>query len=265
MVEPLATWKVDELGVRVYPNREAMGTAAAEELARFLATLPDTQSSVNLVFAAAPSQDEFLAALASRNDIDWGRVQAFHLDEYVGLPREAPQKFMNYLKDHIFDKVFPRKVYYIDTGEASPEAICRRYAELLQANPVDVACLGIGENGHIAFNDPSVADFEDPELVKIVNLDETSRRQQVHDGCFETLEEVPTHAITMTIPAIMSAKRIICVVPGPTKREAVRRTLLGPITTACPASILRRHPNATLFLDLEAAELVLDRLGGEDG
>lgn len=264
MAEPLATWTVDELEVRVYPNREAMGAAAAEELAKFLAALLNTRSFVNLVFAAAPSQNEFLAALTSRDDINWGRVQAFHLDEYVGLSRDAPQKFMNYLKNHIFNKVSLKKVYYIDTGDVSMETICRRYAELLQANPVDVTCLGIGENGHIAFNDPSVADFDDPELVKIVKLDEASRRQQVHDGCFKRIEEVPTHAITMTIPAIMSAKRIICVVPGPTKREAVKCTLLGPITTACPASILRRHPNATLFLDLEAAELVLDRLGGKD-
>lgn len=265
MAKPLATWKVDDLEVRVYPDREAMGAAAAEEFAKFLVTLPDTQPCVNVVFAAAPSQNEFLAALASRGDIDWRHVQAFHLDEYVGLSREAPQKFMNYLKKHIFDKVPLKRVYYIDEGGVSAEESCRRYADLLRANPLDVACLGVGENGHIAFNDPHVADFADSELVKIVELDETSRRQQVHDGCFKELREVPTHAITVTIPTIMAAKRIICVVPGQTKQEAVRRTLQGPISPACPASILRRHSNATLFLDVEAAKLVLNERKGRDG
>lgn len=265
ITEPLKAWQVGSLKVKVFRTREEMARAAAAAAAQEISECMGSKRMVNIVFAAAASQNEFLDWLLTHGGIDWSRVCAFHLDEYIGLPLDAPQRFANYLKSRVFEKVNVGRVYYIDDGNLdSPEEMCERYTRLLEGHPIDIAFLGIGENGHLAFNDPPVADFDDPLKVKIVALDEISRNQQVHDGCFKTLEEVPTHAITMTIPAIMSAKRIICVVPGPTKSEAVRCTLLGPITTACPASILRRHPNATLFLDLEAAELVLDRLGGKD-
>ncbi len=263
MADAINEWKAGELEVRVYRDRKSMGKAAASALACCLVDRMGTQHVVNVVFAAAPSQDEFLAALVARDDVDWGRVQAFHLDEYVGLEGNAPQKFGSFLDARLFSKVKLREVYYIDDGRgATPDELCSRYERLLRDHPIDVACLGIGENGHIAFNDPHVADFDDAALVKTVSLDRASREQQVHDGCFPQLSEVPTLAVTMTIPALMAASRIICVVPGPRKREAVARTLQGPITTDCPASVLRRHPRATLYLDGEAAADVIGQQRG---
>ena len=202
----------------------------------------------NMIFAAAPSQNEMLAALAAQPGIEWNRVNAFHMDEYIGLAPDAPQGFANFLRAAIFTKVPFRSVNCLDGTAASrdPAAECARYSQLLRRFPVDITCMGIGENGHIAFNDPPVADFDDPALVKPVALDEICRNQQVHDGCFATLDDVPTHALTLTVPALMHAAQVFCVAPAATKARAVRDTLLGDIRTACPASILRRHPAATL-------------------
>jgi len=253
----LKDWQSGRLKVKLFRTREEVGRAAAETVAQQMQKVMKNKEIVNMVFAAAPSQNEFLGSLTTRNDIDWSRVQAFHLDEYIGLPRDAPQRFANYLRRHIFNKVNARKVYYLDEeGLGAAEEKCKRYANFLEENPIDIACIGIGENGHIAFNDPPVADFEDPLKVRIVELDERCRRQQVRDGCFSSIDEVPTQAMTMTVPAIMSSKYIICVVPGPTKQQAIKCTLEGPVDTACPASILRRHEHAVLFLDEEAAALV---------
>lgn len=251
--------KVDKLVVEVYKTREEMGRAAATFTASLIQKLLTTKQDINMVFAAAPSQNEFLDALAKIPNIEWGRVRAFHLDEYLGLPDESPQRFAHYLQHHIFSRVPFMEVYYLDPqeGKKAPEEICAQYRRLLDQYPLDIACIGIGDNGHIAFNDPPVADFHDPCKVKVVRLDETSRLQQVKDGCFATLNEVPTHAITLTIPAIMSAQAIVCVVPGKRKRKAVYRTLRGEISTKCPASILRTHPQARMFLDRESASLLL--------
>jgi glucosamine-6-phosphate deaminase len=232
-----------------------LGAAAAQAGAGALRRALAAKGSANAVFASAPSQQEFLAGLAEAPDIDWSRVTAFHLDEYIGLPADAPQAFGQFLRDRLFGPVRPGKVHYLD-GNAPPAAECARYAALLAANPLDVAFIGIGENGHIAFNDPHVARFDDPEVVKVVELDDRSREQQVHDGMFPAIELVPRAALTMTIPAIVGAPRVLCMVPGPTKAEAVRATLLGPVQTACPASILRHHQNATLFLDQRSAALL---------
>jgi len=264
--KPIKTWHVDALKVEVYETREEMGRAAAALAAQEISKFARLKPVVNIVFAAAPSQNEFLDFLVVHPGIDWARCYAFHLDEYLDLPVDAPQKFANYLKHRVFEKVNIGRVYYVDDGTLrTPEEICERYAKLLEEHPIDIAFLGIGENGHLAFNDPPVADFDDPLKVKIVTIDEVSRNQQVHDGCFNSVEEVPREAVTITIPTIMAAKVIICVVPGRTKQEAVRRTLQGPISPACPASILRRHSNATLFLDVEAAKLVLNERKGRDG
>jgi glucosamine-6-phosphate deaminase len=173
------------------------------------------------------------------------------MDEYVGLSREEPQSFGRFLSDALFDVVKPGEVHFID-GTKGPMEECERYATLIRAAPLDIVCLGIGENGHIAFNDPPVADFDDPETVKPVQLDEASRRQQVNDGLFSGIEEVPTCALTLTIPALMSGAHLFCVVPGSTKRSAVECALRGPVTTECPASVLRRHPHCILYVDLEA-------------
>jgi glucosamine-6-phosphate deaminase len=247
-------FQVDQLAVRVFPDRPSLGAAAAAEAAAEIVAAIARQGRVSVLFAAAPSQNEFLAALAAKPEIDWRKVTAFQLDEYVGLAPNAPQGFGNFLRAHIFDAVTPGRVHLIGatTSVAEADARCREYADLLAQEPPDVVCLGIGENGHLAFNDPPVADFNDPKPVKVVELDDACRQQQVNDGCFAVFNLVPTHAITLTIPTLLSGKRLVCVVPGPAKREAVKATLHGPISTACPASILRTHPNCTLYFDTDS-------------
>jgi glucosamine-6-phosphate deaminase len=251
-------FRVDNLGVRIYPDRVRMGRSAAEIVAERITQLLDKKQFVNIIFAAAPSQNEFLESLIKSKGIDWGRINAFHMDEYIGLPENAPQKFGSFLKEKVFKHVPMNAVNYLDGNAANPEAECRRYADLLSLYPPDIVCMGIGENGHIAFNDPHVADFNDPHQVKIVDLDEECRQQQVNDSCFATLDDVPTHALTLTIPALMAGKHIYCMVPGRNKANAVKHTLSGCISTKCPASILLKHPNAVLFLDKDSASL-LDR------
>jgi glucosamine-6-phosphate deaminase len=250
-IAPYKQERVGNLLVNVYDNRRSLGEAAAAEAADEIRKRLVRQERVRIVFAAAPSQNEFLAALVKEPGIDWSRVTAFHMDEYIGLSADAPQRFSRFLRERIFDVVHPGIVHVID-GTADIEEECRRYAGLIGREPIDVVCLGIGENGHIAFNDPPVADFQDPAFIKPVELDAGCRQQQVNDGCFPDLEAVPTHALTLTIPALMSGSRLFCMVPGPTKRDAVRRTLRDPISTDCPASILRRHQACTLYVDRDS-------------
>ena len=235
-----------------------MGKTAGQAVASKMREVLKKRKTLSMVFAAAPSQNEFLEELSGIQEIDWNRVVAFHLDEYLGLPGTASQSFGNFLRSRLFEKVRPGNVGYLNGMADDPEAECERYARLLQKHPLDIACIGIGENGHIAFNDPPVANFRDPLRVKIVDLDPTSRQQQVHDGCFQDLEHVPKRAITLTIPAIFETRFIYCVVPAPSKAEAVRKTLKGVISTECPASILRRHKHAILFLDPDSASRLLD-------
>ncbi len=239
------------LAVRTLPDRTRLGAAAADDIATALRVSLQEQSRVRMIFASAPSQAEALSALASAPGIDWRRVTAFHMDEYIGLPVDAPQSFGHWLKSHLFDRIDIGGLHLIDTG-GDPDAEAAAYARLLDQGPIDFVCLGIGVNGHIAFNDPPFADFDDPKSVKIVTLDQASRQQQVDDKCFESLSDVPTHAITLTIPALMRARRLFCMVPGERKRGAVRAALTGPISTACPASILRTHPDCTIYLDAES-------------
>lgn len=249
---------VDQLRVKRFVSRVGMGEAAAQAAAQEIRAVLAEKEVCNMIFAAAPSQNELLASLAAQPDIAWERVNAFHMDEYIGLPADAPQGFANFLRRAIFDRLPFHAVYCLDSEAASQNAWaeCERYAALLREYPVDITCMGIGENGHIAFNDPPVADFEDEKLVKPVALDEICRRQQVHDGCFAMLDDVPTHALTLTIPALLRARRVICVVPAASKANAVKNTLQGEISTACPASILRRHPAAELYLDADSAALL---------
>ena len=249
--EPYQTEKVEQLQVNVYKDREEMGVSAAVEVIQKMKELLLKQNQVRMIFASAPSQNEFLETLSKAEGIDWTRVTAFHMDEYIGLPANSSQKFSAFISEHLFSLVKPGKVHLIE-GFDDIEEECRHYGELLKEMPIDIVCLGIGENGHIAFNDPPVADFNDPVLVKVVALDDASRQQQVNDDCFASFEEVPSSAITLTIPALLSAGHLFCIVPGSTKREAVQRALFGPIHTDCPASILRSHPNCTLFLDVDA-------------
>lgn len=249
-------WKsftVEKLRVEVYPDRRAMGAAAAEQAIARIKQLQREKGELRMIFAAAPSQNEFLASLVAAEGIDWSKITAVHMDEYIGLPEGAPQSFSRFLRDKLFDLVRPGTVHLID-GTKSAEEECRRYAALLGEKPIDIVCLGIGENGHIAFNDPPVADFNDPHLVKIVELDLPCRQQQVNDGCFPQLSDVPTHAITLTIPALVSASHLFCMVPGPTKRQAVTETLSGPSGTHCPATVLRTHSDCTLYVDTESCD-----------
>ena len=252
---PVLTTQVDQLAVRIYADRTAMGAAAGADVVAALRERLARQERVRMIFAAAPSQNETLAALGAAEGIDWSRVTALHMDEYLGLPAGAPERFGSYLREHLFDRVRPGEVAFIapqeiaDDDDAAAEAECARYAALVRAAPVDIVCLGIGENGHIAFNDPPVADFTDPAIIKPVELDAACRQQQVNDGCFPNLAAVPRRALTLTIPALCSGAQLFCSVPGPTKRAAVRATLTGPIATTCPASILRRHLACILYTD----------------
>ena len=250
-LQPIKTEQVDKLKVKVYADRKALGAAAGAEAAAKIKQLLADKAEIRIVFAAAPSQNEFLETLRADPDIDWSRVTAFHMDEYIGLPEDAPQKFSRFLRDRIFDIVKPGRVHLIDSSN-SAEAECKRYGDLIREAPIDVVCLGIGENGHIAFNDPPVADFNDPHVIKVVELDDACRQQQVNDGCFPTFDDVPTHALTLTIPTLMSGAHLFCMVPGPTKRNAVRRTLNGPISTECPSTVLRTHPDCTLYVDRDS-------------
>lgn len=245
--------EIDQLKIKIYPTRQELGHAAALTVTSRIVELQRSGQELRMIFAAAPSQNEFLENLIKQKDIDWSKITAFHMDEYIGLTREAPQGFGNYLKRHLFDHVPFKQVHYIDPEPDEVEAECRRYASLINEAPIDIICMGIGENGHIAFNDPPVADFRDPVSVKTVVLDEQCRQQQVNDGCFNSITNVPKKAVTVTIPLFMSAGELVIVVPGPTKASAVYRSLTGPVQETCPASILRKHEHATLFLDQDSA------------
>ncbi|SFB82417.1 glucosamine-6-phosphate deaminase [Parapedobacter composti] len=252
----MKTGKVDLLTIQQYDSRAAMGSAAASAVVRELQSLQQKQETVNIVFAAAPSQNEFLEALVHTPGIDWTRINAFHMDEYIGLPDDAPQRFGNFLKERIFGKLPFRSVNYLNGNAADVRQECERYTQLLRQHPVDIVCMGIGENCHIAFNDPHVADFNDPAWVKVVDLDEACRQQQVNDGCFPMIRSVPTHALTLTIPALMAATFIFCVVPGANKATAVRHTLTAAVHAMYPSTVLRTHGNAVLFVDGDSASEV---------
>ena len=252
----MKTLKKDLLTVKIYETRKEMGCAAAAEIKERILALLETKESINMIFAAAPSQNEVLAALANDREIPWSRVNAFHMDEYVGLSPDAPQGFGNFLKERLFGLADFRSVHYIDIAAPDPERECDRYAALLKEYPTDIVVMGIGENGHIAFNDPPVADFDDLKAVKTVRLDEICRKQQVHDGCFRTLDEVPEMAVTLTVPTLFAGDWLFCIVPAKTKAEAVRKTVEGDIGEVCPATILRKHKNAVLYLDGDSSALL---------
>jgi glucosamine-6-phosphate deaminase len=237
--------------VESYASRDAMAAASAAAIAAAIRQLLARQSAVRMIFAAAPSPAEMLTALAAAGDIDWQRVTAFHMDEYVGLPARAPERFASWLDRHLFDKVPFGAVHRI-VPEPDPATTAARYTAALAEAPIDIVCLGIGVNGHIAFNDPPVADFNDPLDVKLVDLDEVCRQQQVDDEGFTRLADVPLQAVTLTVPRLLRAERLYCVVPGAAKRQAVRLALEGPIAESCPASILRTHQACTLYLDRES-------------
>lgn len=238
----------DNLKVKILENPDEVGKAAAIAVAERLNKAITEKGSANLILATGASQFQFLEHL-QKQAIDWRKITVFHLDEYIGLPETHPASFRKYLKDRILEKVHPGQVYFLNGDATDVDAEVLRYENLLKKHDIDIACIGIGENGHIAFNDPHVADFNDPKLVKVVELDEACRQQQVNEGWFSTIEEVPKQALSLTIPAIMRCKCISCAVPDERKAKAVYNTLNSNISLACPATILRTHSDVILYLD----------------
>lgn len=249
-------FRADKLNVYVYETRPMMGKAAAAVIAAEIRYLIDEHGRAVVIFASAPSQNEFLANLVEAPDIDWSRVVAFHLDEYLGMNENAPQSFRRFLIDRLVNKVPLGEFHGLRGDAADGTSEAKRYAEVLKENPPDIAVLGIGENGHLAFIDPPFCNFEDPEPVKVVQLDEVCRRQQVNDGAFQSLDQVPGNALSLTIPTLMAVPKVFPIAPGPAKRQAIKNAVEGPISTTCPASILRTHPEGHLFIDLDSAELL---------
>lgn len=246
----------DKLKVSVFDTRSEMGQNAANDIIDAINKIMEKKSEVNIIFAAAPSQNEVLASLVASGKVDWTRVNAFHMDEYIGLSPSAPQRFGNFLNNAIFKKLPFKSINYIDGGAKDINAECEHYSLLLKQYPADIVCMGIGENGHIAFNDPPVADFNDSKVIKSVKLDQICRNQQVHDGCFKTVNDVPTHALTLTVPTLFGGKHLFCVVPAATKANAVYEMINGSIDEHCPATILRKHPSAHLYCDKDSASLL---------
>jgi|ERR1051326_574115 glucosamine-6-phosphate deaminase len=256
MAQPIRSFAVDSLRVRVHATQEQLVLDAAREVESYLQQVFVAQGRAAIILATGNSQIKFLQQLSSLGGVDWSRTTLFQMDEYLGLPADHPASFRRYMRERVASLVQPKVFHYLDGDAWLPIKECERYAQLLRAQPVDLCCLGIGENGHLAFNDPAVADFNDARSVKIVRLDDASKRQQVGEGYFANLESVPSYALTLTIPALCSAKKMICIVPEKRKAEAVKAALQGPVSVACPASILRKQAHCLLFLDSESASLL---------
>lgn len=252
---PTDTGQIGAMSWQVHADRDAMGGAAAADIAAAIVATLDRQAGLRMILAAAPSQSDMLARLVTAPGIDWSRVELFHMDEFIGLPPAAPQRFGNWLHRQVFRHLPATRIHRIEP-DPDPQAAALAYAAELDRAPIDIVCLGIGVNGHIAFNDPPVADFADPLDVKIVELDAVCRRQQLNDQGFADLAAVPTHALTLTIPRLLRARQLFCVVPGAHKAPAVAAAIRGPRSTACPASVLRDHAGCRLFLDTAAAALL---------
>ncbi|HMB23527.1 MAG TPA: glucosamine-6-phosphate deaminase [Anaerolineales bacterium] len=253
---------IDALSISVFNTNAEVGHAAASDAAAFLRQTIGERGHANVILATGNSQLTFLEALRCMTDIDWRSVNVFHMDEYIDLKPGHPASFPTFLRRHFLDHLQPPAGTFFPVPGERGEAGCQEYEDLLRSHPCDLCGLGIGENGHIAFNDPPYADFNDPVWVKVVKLDEASRRQQTGEGHFPDLDSVPTHAITLTIPALLSARKVLAIVPEGRKAPAVQRALRGPIETNCPASILRQAPQAHLYLDRDSAARAFPDLGG---
>ncbi|MBU6400097.1 MAG: glucosamine-6-phosphate deaminase [Verrucomicrobia bacterium] len=253
MTKPVKTFVVDSLPVRVYANLEPMAQDTAREAQGYLRETLRARGAAAVILATGNSQIQFLGELIRLGEIDWSRVTLFHMDEYLGISAGHSASFRRYLRERVEQRVKPKAFHYLEGDALEPLKECERYTQLLRAQPIDLCCLGIGENGHLAFNDPPVADFNDPRLVKLVKLDEACRRQQVGEGHFPSLEAVPQYAFTLTLPALCAARKMLCICPEKRKAAAVKAALQGPIGPHCPASFLRRQAHATLLLDAESA------------
>jgi glucosamine-6-phosphate deaminase len=245
--------EVGTVKLQIHPDRKRAGQAAARDAANTIRELGRKRGDVGVIFATGDSQLETLGALTSVSGLPWKQVTGFHLDEYVGIAETHFASFRRYLREKLTERVAMKRFFEIDGSSSDPDTVQREYVERLIAADPQLCLLGIGENGHLAFNDPAEADFEDPEAIKVVTLDSDCRQQQVAEGWFEKLEDVPEQAMTLTIPTILKVPKLIVSVPGHRKAKSVRRSLLEPISTACPASILRTHPDVTFYLDEESA------------
>jgi glucosamine-6-phosphate deaminase len=251
--EEIKQFEIGTMRVEIYPSRDAMGAAAAKATALALQKLEKTRETIGVIFATGASQLSTLEALTGIAGVPWDRIRGFHMDEYVGLSADHPASFRRYLRERLTEKVPLKEFDEVDGTAQDPQAFCREYAARLRSADPQLCLLGIGENGHLAFNDPAVADFEDPFDVKVVQLDDACRAQQVAEGWFQTPKDVPQSAITLTIPALFRVPKLIVSVPGGRKAHILRRVVEADIATDCPATILRTHPDATVFLDNESA------------
>jgi glucosamine-6-phosphate deaminase len=253
---PVRSFRADALNVEVFANAAELSTAVAHRVRDLLAGAIARQGSAAAILATGNSQIRFLKELVALGGVDWSRVTLFHMDEYLGVPADHPACFRRYMKERVASLVNPRAFHYLAGDADLPLDECARYTALLQAQPIDLCCLGVGENGHLAFNDPPVARFDDSHWVKLVKLDDACKLQQVKEGHFPALEAVPPYALTLTIPALCSAKRMLCLAPEKRKAGPIRNALRGPISTACPASYLRTQPQCDLLLDPDSASLL---------
>jgi glucosamine-6-phosphate deaminase len=256
MESPLNSFNIDNAQIRVFSTKSAMGRAAATHAGAIMRDAIANQGCARIIVATGPSQDDFIQALVQIPHIEWKKVEVFHMDEYVGMPREHPASFRKWLLEHLVNQVHPGKVNYLDADAPDLVRESRRYERLLQSALIHACFLGFGENGHIAFNEPHIADFCDRFTIKRVTMDEKTRMQQVGEGHFATFEAVPKEALTITVPTLLAPKYLVCCVPELRKADATRKALEGPISTACPASIVRTHLGASIFLDTESASLL---------
>jgi glucosamine-6-phosphate deaminase len=248
--------KIDLLRIEIYDTEEAMGQASAAYGAQVLKELCGKQDEVNILVSTARSQESMMRVLEATGDIDWSKINLFHVDEYIGLPEGDEHRLSFQLLGYFFKTTPFRATFFMNPLASDLEIECRRYEDLLKKHPVDISFVGIGDNGHLAFNEPNIADFKDPVFVKTVDIDPVSKNQLVQHKNYDGPEQMPDRAFTLTLPALMSAKAVICTVPFVTKARATARSLKGPVETACPASVMRRHPNAVLFLDRDSASLL---------
>ena len=253
---PVNTSTVDSLAIHVYADQADLASAAASDAQKYLKEVIAKRGSARVILATGNSQMQFLDKLIRLGGVDWSQATLFHMDEYLGISADHKASFRRYLRERVESRIKPKVFHYLEGDAAQPIDECKRYAALLREQPIDLCCLGIGENGHLAFNDPPVADFADKRVVKIVLLDLACRQQQVSEGHFGDIPAVPQYALTLTIPTLCSAKRMICISPEKRKAQAVKDALYGPIHTACPASFLRKQSHATLLLDVDSASLL---------
>jgi glucosamine-6-phosphate deaminase len=253
---PIKTFQVDALSARVYAGQTELSQDVARIAQAHLRETLAAKGSAAVILATGNSQIKFLEELIRLGGVEWSRITLFHMDEYLGISGEHKASFRRYMRERVEGRVKPRIFHYLEGDALLPMDECDRYTKLLRAQPIDLCCLGVGENGHLAFNDPEVANFEDQRAVSIVKLDEKCRRQQVGEGHFPDMGAVPQYALTLTIPTLCSAKKMLCISPEKRKAQAVKDALQGPISTACPASILRRQPHATIFLDTDSTSLL---------